>query len=126
MAAAYGCTTPIGQAIGLLVHNMYDPMSQTGLLMVGFMNAISAGLLLTWLRAFGEFGATVVLAYNPYSLPVFTYVQFGATGLTATLLPVAATLAAALLVLAAAARGADLLLGRRARATPEALPRSGT
>ena len=46
MVLAYGTTTPIGQAIGLLVHNMYDPMSQTGLLMVGFMNAISAGLLL--------------------------------------------------------------------------------
>jgi solute carrier family 39 (zinc transporter), member 1/2/3 len=46
MVLAYGCTTPIGQAIGLAVHTMYDPMSQTGLLLVGFMNAISSGLLL--------------------------------------------------------------------------------
>ncbi|CAK7230984.1 hypothetical protein SCUCBS95973_007758 [Sporothrix curviconia] len=46
MVLAYGATTPIGQAIGLLVHNLYDPMSQTGLLMVGIMNAISSGLLL--------------------------------------------------------------------------------
>ncbi|KAF2996138.1 hypothetical protein E8E14_004597 [Neopestalotiopsis sp. 37M] len=46
MVLAYGTTTPIGQVIGLIVHNMYDPMSQTGLLMVGFMNAISSGLLL--------------------------------------------------------------------------------
>lgn len=46
MALAYGTTTPFGQAIGLLVHNLYDPASQTGLLMVGFMNAISSGLLL--------------------------------------------------------------------------------
>jgi zinc transporter 1/2/3 len=46
MVLAYGTTTPLGQAIGLLVHNMYDPRSQTGLLMVGFMNAISSGLLL--------------------------------------------------------------------------------
>ncbi len=46
MVLAYGTTTPIGQAIGLIVHNLYDPMSQTGLLMVGFMNAISSGLLL--------------------------------------------------------------------------------
>ncbi|HEX8714310.1 MAG TPA: ABC transporter permease subunit, partial [Solirubrobacteraceae bacterium] len=30
---------------------------------------IGAGLLLAWLRAFGEFGATVILAYHPYSLP---------------------------------------------------------
>ena len=46
MVLAYGCTTPIGQAIGLAVHTLYDPMSQTGLLVVGFMNAISSGLLL--------------------------------------------------------------------------------
>ncbi|KAM0807828.1 putative Zinc-regulated transporter 2 [Seiridium cardinale] len=46
MVLAYGTTTPIGQVIGLIIHNMYDPMSQTGLLMVGFMNAISSGLLL--------------------------------------------------------------------------------
>ncbi|KAI9876108.1 MAG: hypothetical protein M1830_007322 [Pleopsidium flavum] len=46
MALAYGGTTPVGQAIGLLVHNLYDPASQTGLLMVGVMNAISSGLLL--------------------------------------------------------------------------------
>lgn len=46
MVLAYGTTTPIGQAIGLFVHKLYDPRSQTGLLMVGFMNAISSGLLL--------------------------------------------------------------------------------
>ncbi|KAF2736621.1 Zinc/iron permease [Polyplosphaeria fusca] len=46
MALAYGTTTPIGQAIGLGIHNLYDPASQTGLLTVGFMNAISSGLLL--------------------------------------------------------------------------------
>ncbi|KAK3987664.1 Zinc/iron permease [Cladorrhinum sp. PSN332] len=46
MVLAFGATTPIGQAIGLVIHSFYDPMSQTGLLMVGFMNAISSGLLL--------------------------------------------------------------------------------
>jgi len=46
MVLAYGTTTPIGQAIGLIVHNLYDPYSAAGLLMVGFMNAISSGLLL--------------------------------------------------------------------------------
>lgn len=46
MVLAFGATTPVGQAIGLFVHSFYDPMSQTGLLMVGFMNAISSGLLL--------------------------------------------------------------------------------
>jgi molybdate transport system permease protein len=60
---------------------------------------IAAGVLLAWLRAFGEFGATVILAYHPYSLPVFTFVQFDATGLPATMEPIAAALAAALVVL---------------------------
>jgi molybdate transport system permease protein len=60
---------------------------------------IGAGVMLAWLRSFGEFGATVILAYHPYSLPVFTFVQFDATGLPATVLPIAASLAAALVVL---------------------------
>jgi len=46
MALAYGITTPIGQAIGLAIHTLYDPASETGLLTVGVMNAISSGLLL--------------------------------------------------------------------------------
>jgi hypothetical protein len=46
MSVLYGITTPIGQAIGLAVHTLYDPASQFGLLMVGIVNAISAGLLL--------------------------------------------------------------------------------
>lgn len=46
MVLAYGITTPVGQAIGLIVHRLYDPQSMGGLLVVGFMNAISSGLLL--------------------------------------------------------------------------------
>jgi len=60
---------------------------------------IAAGLLLAWLRAFGEFGATVILAYHPYSLPVFTFVQFDSTGLPGTVLPIVLALGAALIVL---------------------------
>ncbi|HTZ87722.1 MAG TPA: ATP-binding cassette domain-containing protein [Solirubrobacteraceae bacterium] len=60
---------------------------------------IGAGLLLAWLRSFGEFGATVILAYHPYSLPVYTFVEFDATGLPATMLPIAVALGAALAVL---------------------------
>jgi ABC-type Fe3+/spermidine/putrescine transport system ATPase subunit len=41
----------------------------------------------------------VILAYHPYSLPVFTFVQFDSTGLPATVLPIAASLVAALIVL---------------------------
>ena len=65
--------------------------------------AAAAGLLLAWLRAFGEFGATVMVAYHPYSLPVYTYVAFGAAGLPAMLPIVLPTLAIALLLLAVAA-----------------------
>jgi zinc transporter ZupT len=46
MALAYGATTPIGQAIGIWMHRLYDPNSEVGLLMVGITNAISSGLLL--------------------------------------------------------------------------------
>ena len=46
---------------------------------------IAAGLLLAWMRSLGEFGATIVLAYHPYSLPVFTWVQLSATGLSSAL-----------------------------------------
>lgn len=60
---------------------------------------IGAGLLLTWLRAIGEFGATVLLAYHPYSLPVFTYVQFSSTGIPTTQAPTALALGLAILVL---------------------------
>jgi ABC-type sulfate transport system permease component len=59
---------------------------------------IGAGILLTWLRAFAEFGATVILAYHPFSLPVYTFVQFDETGLPATMLPIAVALLAALAV----------------------------
>ncbi|KAL4869239.1 hypothetical protein BDV12DRAFT_185300 [Aspergillus spectabilis] len=46
MSLAYGCTTPIGQAIGIATHSLYSPNSEVGLLLVGTMNAISAGLLI--------------------------------------------------------------------------------
>ncbi len=39
------------------------------------------GLILTWLRAFGEFGATILVSYHPYSLPVLLYVRFSSTGM---------------------------------------------
>ncbi|KAJ8111628.1 hypothetical protein OPT61_g5825 [Boeremia exigua] len=45
MALAYGCTTPLGQAIGIATHTLYSPDSEVGLLVVGIMNAISAGFL---------------------------------------------------------------------------------
>ncbi|GAA5198659.1 hypothetical protein GCM10023322_72540 [Rugosimonospora acidiphila] len=61
---------------------------------------IRAGLLLTWLRAIGEYGATVLLAYHPYSLPVFTYVRFSDTGIPDTQAPTALALGIAAVLLA--------------------------
>lgn len=46
---------------------------------------VVAGLILTWLRAMGEFGATAVLAYHPYTLPVYIYVQLTGLGVPAAL-----------------------------------------
>ncbi len=59
---------------------------------------IRAGLLLVWLRAFGEYGATVILAYHPYSLPVLTYVEFSSQGIPATRAPTLLALGAAVLI----------------------------
>ena len=61
--------------------------------------AILSGLLLAWLRAFGEFGATVMVAYHPYSLPVYTYVAFGSQGLPAMLPVLLPTLTLAFMVM---------------------------
>jgi molybdate transport system permease protein len=61
-------------------------------------HGIRAGMLLTWLRAFGEYGAIVILAYNPASLPIYTYNQFSGRGLPTTLAPTALALAVAVVV----------------------------
>jgi ABC-type sulfate transport system permease component len=62
---------------------------------------IVAGLVLSWVRSLGEFGATVILAYHPYSLPVLNYVDLSSTGLRQAL-PLA--------LLALVVTGAALLL----------------
>jgi len=79
---------------------------------------ILAGMLLAWLRAFGEFGATVMLAYHPYSLPVYTYVSFGSGGLDAVLAPVVVAVAAALAVVALTRLPLHAWARRRSRTLP--------
>ncbi len=44
-------------------------------------------MVLAWLRGFGEYGATVILAYHPFSLPIYTENQFAGTGLSTTQAP---------------------------------------
>jgi ABC-type sulfate/molybdate transport systems ATPase subunit/ABC-type sulfate transport system permease component len=80
--------------------------------------AIRAGLALAWLRAFGEFGATVMVAYHPYSLPVYTYVVFGGQGLPAMMPLLLPTLAIAVVC-------AALSLYSTRQSGAAALPESG-
>ena len=43
--------------------------------------AILTGALLTFTRALGEFGATMIMAYHPYTVPVDIWVEFTSGGL---------------------------------------------
>lgn len=61
----------------------------------GAAPGIRAGMVLAWLRAFGEYGATVVLAYHPSSLNVYTYIRFSSVGLPGTVAPTALALGVA-------------------------------
>ena len=68
---------------------------------------IAAGITLAWIRALGEFGATLITAYNPHTLPVYMWVKFESNGLTGAL-PVAFLL----VLLAGAAVAISTLLSR--------------
>lgn len=68
---------------------------------------IAAGITLAWIRALGEFGATLILAYNPHTVPVYLWVKFESNGLAGAL-PVAFLL----VVLAMAAVTVSMLLSR--------------
>ncbi|MFN2527660.1 MAG: ABC transporter permease [Candidatus Baltobacteraceae bacterium] len=46
---------------------------------------VLSGILLAWLRAIGEYGATSIVAYHPTSLPVALYVALSADGIGAAL-----------------------------------------
>lgn len=68
---------------------------------------IAAGITLAWIRALGEFGATLVIAYNPHTVPVYLWVKFESDGLNGAL-PVAFLL----VVLAVTAVTISMLLSR--------------
>jgi molybdate/tungstate transport system permease protein len=67
---------------------------------------IAAGITLAWVRTLGEFGATLVMAYHPNTLPVFLWVQLTSEGLRAAL-----PLALMLMVIGAGTIAAVHLLG---------------
>jgi len=76
--------------------------------------ALAAGLVMSWARSLGEFGATILFAGNvagrTQTLPLVVYAEFGAGDLEA------AIAAASVLVLAAVGVLIAVRLGRRGRA----------
>lgn len=114
--SAFAATDPaLGDVAATLGHRPWARFARVSLPLAA--PGIRAGLLLSWLRAFGEFGATIILAYHPYTLPVFTFVQFTGTGLQSTLAPTAYALGAAGAVLVLANWRVGQWLGGRISAS---------
>jgi molybdate/tungstate transport system permease protein len=66
--------------------------------------AILAGVVLTFARAVGEFGATMMVAYNPRTIPTRIWVEFITGGIDAVVPLALALLTITLVVLAAVLR----------------------
>jgi molybdate transport system permease protein len=79
---------------------------------------ILAGLILAWMRALGEFGATIVMAYHPYTLPVYVYVQLSGSGVASALPLALLSLGVSVLVI-----GLVVLIERRSQQPFQDLPR---
>ncbi|MES3517910.1 MAG: ABC transporter permease subunit, partial [Natronomonas sp.] len=63
--------------------------------------AVAAGIILTFARAIGEFGATMMVAYNPRTMPTQIWVEFISGGID-SIVPLAfALLSITLFVVAA-------------------------
>jgi molybdate/tungstate transport system permease protein len=78
---------------------------------------IVAGLTLAWIRALGEFGSTLIVAYNPHSLPVYMWIKFESDGLNGAM-----PAAFCLLLLAFGAICISMLLNRLAGLADVAAP----
>lgn len=63
-------------------------------------DGIRTGMILMWLRAFGEYGTVVVLAYHPYSLPVYVDNLFSSAPLSQADAPTVLAFAVAALAIA--------------------------
>jgi ABC-type sulfate transport system permease component len=70
--------------------------------------SIGAGILLAWLRAIGEYGATSIVAYHPTSLPIELVVALSADGI-----PRALALTEAFVILAAIVAAVATIARRR-------------
>jgi len=90
-------------------------------------DGIRTGMILMWLRAFGEFGTVVILAYHPYSLPVYVDNLFSSGPLSQAQAPTVLAFGVAALAIALSAvhrlpRG--LRRGKRTPPSPSAPARS--
>ncbi len=81
-------------------------------------DGIRAGLILMWLRAFGEYGTTVVLAYHPYTIPVYVDNLFSSAPLSQAEAPTLLTFGVAVLAIAAGAIRAPRRLRRHRAPAP--------
>jgi molybdate/tungstate transport system permease protein len=70
-------------------------------------NAIAAGIVLTFVRAIGEFGATMMVAYSPRTMPTQLRVSFIARGIDA-IVPIALAL---VVITVAVVAAVQLLVG---------------
>jgi ABC-type sulfate/molybdate transport systems ATPase subunit/ABC-type sulfate transport system permease component len=114
--AAFGAVDPsLGEVGATLGHG---PMARFLRIEVpAASDGLRAGMVLMWLRAFGEYGTTVVLAYHPYSLPVYVDNLFSSAPLSEAQAPTLLAFAVAALAILAG----SLRLSRR-RFRPRRLP----
>lgn len=92
------------QAAATLGHSRWQIIRRVSLPLA--WPGIAAGITLAWVRTLGEFGATLVMAYHPNTVPVFLWVQLTGEGLRAAL-----PLALVLMALAAGAVAGIYLVG---------------
>jgi molybdate transport system ATP-binding protein/molybdate transport system permease protein len=83
-------------------------------------DGLRTGMILMWLRAFGEYGTTVVLAYHPYSIPVYVDNLFSSGPLSLAEAPTILAFGVALLAIVAVR--ARLPARVRRRRAPAPLP----
>ena len=81
-------------------------------------DGIRTGMILMWLRAFGEYGTTVILAYHPYRLPVYVDNLFSSGPLSQAEAPTVLAFGVAALAIAVV----RVRLPVRVRRSPSLLP----
>ncbi len=81
-------------------------------------DGLRTGMILMWLRAFGEYGTTVVLAYHPYSLPVYVDNLFSSGPLSLAEAPTILAFGVAVLAIAAVRVRRPARVRRRPRPAP--------